>query len=226
MTGLYKNIIIVFFVLFYISTPVSAQVKIAADTSKSKTTNTASTIVGLKYSATDTIVTAAIQYNGEYITYRSLEEVRLLTRLTAAQIRANEAWTRLRNAVYVTYPYAKRASLVINDINAHLSQITNEEARKQYLKSRERELRKEFTQPLTSLSIYQGKILMKLINRETGNSCYGLVKEYKGSLTAMLYQTVAFFFETSLKQSYDPSGDDREIERITQQLEKLYGYRS
>ena len=179
-----------------------------------------------KYSANDTIVTEAIKYNGDFIPYRSMEEVRLLTRLTAAQAAANEAWTRLRNAVYVTYPYAKRAGMVINDINAHLVQITNEEARKQYLKSREKELRKEFTQPLTSLSIFQGKVLMKLINRETGNSCYALVKEYKGSLTAMLYQTVAFFFETSLKQSYDPNGDDREIERITQQLEKLYGYRS
>ena len=75
-------------------------------------------------------------------------------------------------------------------------------------KTREKELKKEFTEPLTNLSIYQGKILMKLINRETGNNCYEIIKEYKGGLTARFYQTVAFFFDGDLKQPYDPGGND------------------
>ena len=51
---------------------------------------------------------------------------------------------------------------------------------------------------------------MKLINRETGNNCYEIIKEYKGGLTARFYQTVAFFFDGDLKQPYDPNGDDAE----------------
>ena len=65
---------------------------------------------------------------------------------------------------------------------------------------------------------------MKLINRETGNSCYEIIKEYKGGLTAGIYQTVAFFFDTSLKQPYDPQNDDRTIEKIVNEIQRLYGY--
>jgi len=134
-----------------------------------------------------------------------------------------EKWTRLRNAVYVTYPYARRAGSVMNDINAKIEKMPVKEDRKAYIKSREKELRKEFTEPLTNLSIYQGKVLMKLINRQTGNNCYEIIKEYKGGVTARLYQTVAFFFSTSLKQPYDAGGDDKEIESIVQEVERMYG---
>ena len=134
-----------------------------------------------------------------------------------------EAWTRLRNAVYVTYPYARRAGNVMNDINAKIEKMKEKEDKKAYIRSREKELRKEFTEPLTNLSIYQGKVLMKLINRQTGNNCYEIIKEYKGGVTARVYQTVAFFFSTSLKQPYDATGDDKEIESIVQEVERMYG---
>jgi hypothetical protein len=137
-----------------------------------------------------------------------------------------EQWDQLRSAVYVTYPYAKRAGIVINDINKHLATIQDESAKNEYLKSREKELRKEFTEPLTNMSIFQGRILMKLINRETGNNCYNIIKGYRGGLTARLYQTVAFFFDSNLKQPYDRTGDDAEIEKIVLEVARMYGYRS
>ncbi len=78
---------------------------------------------------------------------------------------------------------------------------------------------------MTNLSIYQGKVLMKLINRETGNNCYEIIKEYKGGLTARFYQTVAFFFNSDLKQPYNPTaGDDATIERIVKEVQRMYGY--
>ncbi|MBL7749798.1 MAG: DUF4294 domain-containing protein, partial [Chitinophagaceae bacterium] len=109
-------------------------------------------------------------------------------------------WTRLRNAVYVTYPYARTAGVLMNDINAKLEGISSKKERKKYIKSREKELKDQFADPLSNLSVYQGKILMKLINRQTGNNCYEIVKEFRGGVTARLYQTVAFFFGSSLKQ--------------------------
>lgn len=131
-------------------------------------------------------------------------------------------WTRLRNAVYVTYPYAKEAGKVINEINAKLAGVTDEKTRKKIIKDREKDLRSTFASKLMNLSVYQGRVLMKLINRETGNNCYDILKEYKGGFDARLYQTVAFFFGSNLKQSYDPTGEDLELEKIVKDVEKLY----
>ena len=178
-----------------------------------------------QYGNKDTIISYAMIYNGDTIEAKTLEDIPFYSRYNHAQMNNRAKWTRLRNAIYVTFPYAKRAGIVINDINTRLVNIENEEDRKNYIKSREKELRKEFTSPLTNLSIYQGKVLMKLINRETGNNCYQIIKEYKGGFTAGVYQTVAFFFTTSLKQPYDKNGEDTEIEKIVQEVERMYGLR-
>lgn len=93
--------------------------------------------------------------------------------------------------------------------------------RKAYIKSREKDLRKEFADPLGELSVYQGKILMKLINRQTGNNCYEIIKEYKGGLKARLYQTVFWFVGGSLKQEWNLKENDmdRQIESIVKEID-------
>lgn len=144
--------------------------------------------------------------------------------LTEEQKKAIAKYNRLRNAVYVTYPYARKAGMLMNEMNDDLSKINEKKDKKKYIHSREKELRKEFTTPLTNLSVYQGKVLMKLINRETGNNCYEIIKEYRGGLTAGLYETIAFFFSTSLKQPYNPRQDDVLIERFVNEVQRLYGY--
>jgi hypothetical protein len=182
----------------------------------------------------DTLTVQAIVYQGDTISLQCLPPYFAYSQYDAAtayvkhsrEQKAGEAWTQLRNAVYVTYPYARRCGIIINDINWHLAKLSSEEEKHAYLKSREQELRKEFTTPLTNMSIYQGKILMKLINRETGNNCYVIIKGYKGGLTARLYQTVAFFFDSNLKQPYDRTGDDAEIEKIVLEVQRMYGYHS
>jgi hypothetical protein len=172
----------------------------------------------------DTLMVGAVIYNGDTLEAKTLEDLKVRHQLTQSQLNAIAEWTRLRNAVYVTYPYAKRAGAVLNDINAKLANIPDGSARKDYIKSREKELKKEFTDPLTNLSVYQGKVLMKLINRETGNNCYDIIKEYKGGFTARFYQTVAFFFSSNLKQPYDPTGEDAQIEKIVLEVQRMYGY--
>ena len=182
----------------------------------------------------DTVAVQAIVYQGDtislqclppYFAYSKYDAATPYVRHSRSQGTA-EAWTELRNAVYVTYPYARRCGFIINDINYHLAKIPDEEAKNAYLKTREKELRTEFTNPLENMSIFQGKILMKLINRETGNNCYDIIKGYKGGLTARLYQTVAFFFDSNLKQPYDKDGADAEIEKIVLEVQRMYGYRS
>lgn len=170
----------------------------------------------------DTIMVPAKISDGTLLPANTLANFWVIKPATPAMRQRIEAWTRLRNAVYVTYPYAKRAGAIMNDINRKIDKMPEKQDRKAYIKTREQELRKEFTEPLTNLSVYQGKVLMKLINRQTGNNCYDIIKEYKGSITARVYQTVAFFFSTSLKQPYDAQGDDKDIESIVQEVERMY----
>lgn len=173
----------------------------------------------------DTVrVYAIVSTTGDTIPFGVLPPVFLYTKLTAQQRKYWAEWTRLRNAVYVTYPYAMAASRIMNEINAKLVNVSSKKERRQIIHSREKELKKEFTDKLTQLSVYQGKVLMKLINRQTGNNCYEIIEEYKGFMTAAFWQGVAFVFGSNLKQSYDPNGKDRDIESIVRDVQRMYGY--
>ena len=177
-----------------------------------------------RYGANDTLVVPFVVYEGDTLPYAQLDMVMVFGEMSAAQRKAKQKWTRLRNAVYVTYPYAKKAGYIINDVNKNLVIIKDAGARKKYLSSREKELKKEFTAPLTALSVYQGKVLMKLINRETRNSCYNLVKEFRGGFSARFWQTIAWVFGSSLKQDYDPKGEDADMELIVLEVARMYGH--
>lgn len=173
----------------------------------------------------DTIMTGAILYEGDTIPFRQLSDIYIFAGTPGQYARMMERWNRLRNAVYVTYPYAVAAGRVINDINAHLAFMSDERERKAYIKTREKELRAQFGNQLEQMSVYQGRVLMKLINRQTGNNCYEIIKEYKGGFNARLYQTVAFFFGSSLKQPYDATGEDQPIEQVVQEINRMYSRR-
>ena len=188
-------------------------------------------IVGLQYTSNgqtrfgtnDTLIRMAVVFEGDTIEAKLLPGIYIYS--YARNMSAKAKWTRLRNAVYVTYPYAKKAAIVFNDINRNIAGKTDKAFVRNYINSREKELRKEFTDPLTNLSVYQGKVLMKLINRETGgNNCYDIVKELKGSFTARFWQTIAFFFGSNLKQPYDAKGPDAEIERFVKEVQRMYGF--
>jgi hypothetical protein len=181
-------------------------------------------VVKVEYGPNDTVFVKAMVINGELLGGREIGEVLIWggNPKEAAKYWAN--WTRLRNAVYVTYPYARSAGVVMNDVNKHLENISGKADRKKYIKSREKELRAGFTDKVTDLSIYQGKVLMKLINRQTGNNCYEIVHEMKGGFTAGFYQTLMFFAGTSLKQGWNPKDDhfDKQIEEIVQEIDRMY----
>lgn len=169
-------------------------------------------------------VYAMIDTNGDTIPYSILPPVSVFTQLTREQKKYWAEWTRLRNAVYVTYPYAIAASKIMNEINVKLVNVDSRKERKKIIHAREKELKREFTDKLTKLSVYQGKVLMKLINRQTGNNCYEIIEEYKGFMSAAFWQGVAFVFGSNLKQAYDASGKDRDMERIVRDVQLMYGH--
>jgi len=170
----------------------------------------------------DTIICSAVVYEGDTIEAKILAGVYVWGKRNAA---ARAEWTRLRNAIYVTYPYARRAGWVFTDIENHIAHNPNKLAVTKYINSREKELKKEFTEPLKNLSVYQGKVLMKLINRETGGTnCYDILKELKGGLTARSCQTAAFVYGSDLREPYDETGKDAEMESIVKEMKRMYGF--
>lgn len=174
-----------------------------------------------RWGPNDTLVVDVIEYNGERLPYKELGMVYVSNLSAEALARYIEKYNRLRNAVYVTYPYARVAGVTLNEVAVRLQGVTSKAQRRDIIKSREAELRKQFAEPLTNLSVYQGRVLMKLINRQTGNNCYDIIKEYRGGLNARFYQTIAFFFGSSLKQDYDFTSDptDRQIEHIIREID-------
>lgn len=176
------------------------------------------------YNPNDTIAVPALVIDGELIGGRDLSELFIWGGNPKDAAKYWAEWTRLRNAVFVTYPYAKTAGVVMRDVNKHLENIKGKKERKAYIKTREKELRAAFTDHVTELSIYQGIVLMKLINRETGNNCYEIIKEMKGGFTARFYQTIMFFVGSDLKQNWNPAEEkrDRQIESIVQEIDRMY----
>src|SRR3954453_6473440 len=174
----------------------------------------------------DTLKVYAFVVDGDTIPGGRMLDVSVHTKMLQKWRQYWAEWSRLRNAVYVTYPYAKAAGKVMNEANGMLVNVTDKKERRRIIKSREKELKKEFADKLVNLSVYQGKVLMKLIYRETGNNCYNLIHEYKGGFTAGFWQTIAILFGSNLKQNYEPQEKDRPIEIIVQDVERMYGRRS
>ncbi|HEY0068028.1 MAG TPA: DUF4294 domain-containing protein [Flavisolibacter sp.] len=173
-----------------------------------------------RWGPNDTIIVSAIDYMGERMPYSELPMVYVSNMPPHKLAKYIEQYNRLRTAVYVTYPYARVAGATLNDVNAKLKGVTSKKERKAIIKSREADLRKQFADPLSKLSVYQGKVLMKLIYRQTGNDCYEIIKEFRGGLQARTYQTVAFFFGSNLKQEYDLTNPtDRQIEAIVKEID-------
>jgi len=130
-------------------------------------------------------------------------------------------WLRLKYDVMKVYPYAIAAAALYREIEDSLAKLKSKRQRKRYLKSLEKRLRDEFEEPLKSLTIRQGKILVKLIQRETGKTLYEILKEYKSGFSAIYWQSLGTFLGYDLKTVYDPQLD-KDLDFILQSLDETY----
>lgn len=166
----------------------------------------------------DTILVGGIVIGHDTLPYIGLPEVVVVGEMPKRLRKRLEEWTRLRNAVYVTYPYARAAARILREAEMQLAAMPDKKSRKAYIHKKEAELRATFGPQIENLSVYQGRILIKLIYRETGTSCYDIIKELKGGFSARFWQTIAFFFGSNLKSTYDTQ-EDRDIEAIVQEIQ-------
>ncbi len=148
------------------------------------------------------------------------ETVMVATNFVFKTKKQYEAWTRVKYNVKIVYPYALLASAKLKQYDLVLANIKEEKLRKAYIKMCEKELRKEFEDELKALSVSQGRVLMKLINRETGKTTYQIVKEMRGSFQANMWQALARLFGNNMKDEYEPDSEDLMIEMAIAMVER------
>ncbi len=136
-----------------------------------------------------------------------------------ASKREASRYDKLVYNVRKVYPYAKLAGIKLRKYKEILEGMSNEKERKNFTKMAEKELEDEFGNDIRDLTFSQGKILIKLIYRETGNSSFEIVRELRGGFTAFIFQTLASLFGYNLKTTYDPEGEDQAIEKVVQMIE-------
>jgi hypothetical protein len=157
--------------------------------------------------------------NGDTIPSIRLPEVWIYAEYGYKNKKQYEAWTRTKYNVKKVYPYAILAAAKLKEYNRILEKMPDEKTRKAYMKTVEKELKAEFEEPLKNLTMTQGKILLKLIDRETGNTSFELVKDLRGGFQAFMWQSVARIFGSNMKSEYDPNGEDIMIERAIKLVE-------
>lgn len=157
-------------------------------------------------------------YNGDTIPSIRFQDVYVYADYVYKNKKQYEVWTRTKYNVKKVYPYAILAAAKLKEYNTIMEKM-DEKTRKAYLKVVERQLKDEFEEPLKNLSMTQGKILLKLIDRETGNTSYTLVKDLRGDFQAFMWQSLARLFGSNMKDEYDPTGEDIMIERAIKLIE-------
>ncbi len=123
-------------------------------------------------------------------------------------------YERMIRNLKAVYPIARYANQKLLEMEEELSKMPNPKDQQRYAKQVEKELKEQYTPILKKMSLSQGKMLIKLIDRETGRTSYDLVKDMRGSFRAFFWQGIARMFGANLKDTYDGEGDDKILEEL------------
>ena len=148
-----------------------------------------------------------------------IKEVAVVARPTRAMRSDFRKYQRLVSNLKRVYPYAYMVRQKLEKVNEDLKNIEGERERKDYIKNVEKDVFGEYEGDMRQLTITQGRLLIKLIDRETQNTSYDLIKEYRGWFSAAFWQGIARIFGTNLKDEYDAFGEDALIELIIWEIE-------
>ncbi|MEM9051637.1 MAG: DUF4294 domain-containing protein [Bacteroidota bacterium] len=159
--------------------------------------------------------------DGDTIPVVTLQPKRISAYRKSRSKRYKRKWDKMHRNVVKVYPYAKVAGDLINEYNRNLDQLETEAERDAYLDQCEKDLKAEFEGDLRKMTTSQGRVLIKLIDRETGQTSYELIKDLKSGFTAFMWQGVAKLFGTNLKDNYDPNENETDdmIEEIVLDIE-------
>lgn len=123
-------------------------------------------------------------------------------------------WNRLVAAVKRVYPVAQVAKAKMREMEAELAALPTRREQRQYIQGVYDQIKEEYTPILKKMTRTQGRVLIKLIDRETDYTAYEVLREFRGGFVAGFWQTIGKLFGHDLKTDYDPDGEDRMIEQI------------
>lgn len=131
-------------------------------------------------------------------------------------------FTRLRYNVHKAWPYALKVAQIMAQVQAELDSLPDDQSRKQYLKDTEKSLFGAYEDDIRRMSRSQGKVLVKLVHRETGASTYELIKDNKNGASAFFWQSISLIFGINLKTAFEPGEEEEDamIDYIVQDLER------
>lgn len=176
-------------------------------------------------SGNDTILLGGVEVDGSVFPMIFLNEIVVSDELPRKYRRKRAKYNKLKYNIYKVYPYAVVAADILKDVDSVLLAIgDNRKERKAYLNSIEDQLKQEFKGEISDMTVSQGHVLVKLIDRQTGKSCYNIVKELKGGVPAVIYQSIGLIFSHNLKREYDAYGKDADMEEIVRELEAAQNY--
>ncbi|GAK35304.1 DUF4294 domain-containing protein [Bacteroides graminisolvens] len=158
-------------------------------------------------------------YKGDTIPSITLPDVYIFKPLKFRNDKERKEYYRLVYNVKKTFPISQEINRTIIETYEYLETLPNEKIRQKHIKRVEKGLKEQYTARMKKLSFAQGKLLIKLVDRQSNQTSYELVKAFMGPFKAGLYQTFAGLFGASLKKQYDPEGEDRMIERIVLQVQ-------
>ena len=153
-------------------------------------------------------------YEGDSITRVDFYPLRVYPPLTFKSRRSERAYYKLVRDVKRTLPYAKMVYETLIETYEYMETLPDDKARQAHLKRMEKDLFREYKPELKKLTFSQGKLLIKLIDRECNQSSYNLLKAYLGTFRAGFWNLFAGMFGASLKTEYDPQGKDAMTERV------------
>lgn len=163
-----------------------------------------------------------VNRNGETLPEAEIKEVSVVAHSKSGARKAQSEYRKYERLIFnlkLVYPYALIVRSRLAQVNDELAGLKSDKDRRKYVKNVEKEVLNEYEDEISEMTITQGRLLIKLIDRETQNTSYDLIRQYRGGLTAAFWQGIARIFGTNLKEEYDPFGEDAIIEYIIRDIE-------
>ena len=161
-----------------------------------------------------TVKVSKVLVDGDSIQYMEFSNVYVYPKLTFSSKRQQASYMRLVKNVKITLPLAKEVRQILIETAEYLETLPNDKAKQEHIKRVEQSILKEYKPKMKKLTYSQGKLLIKLINRECNSTSYEAIQAFMGPLRAGFWQAFAWAFGASLKKEYDPEGTDRLTERV------------
>ena len=166
-----------------------------------------------------TVKVGKVLHEGDSIQYMEMNNVYVYPQLTFKSKKQAQSYMRLVNNVKKVLPIAKEARQMLIETTEFLDMLPDEKSKNEHIKRVEEDIFRTYKPKMKKLTYSQGKLLIKLIDRECHSSSYDMIKAFMGPIRAGFWQVFAWGFGASLKKEYDPTGTDRLTERVVLMVE-------